>query len=54
MIVDKHTSAVGLLRQPYCLVGGWASCVSRELRRLGAHSCASSVVDGQRAGIEDV
>lgn len=54
MIDPKHTSAVGLLRRPYCPVGRRAGCVSRELRRLGAHGCASNKSDAQRAGEFDV
>lgn len=54
MIDSKHTGAVGLLRRPYCPVGRRAGCVSRELRRLGAHGCASSKSDAQRAGEFDV
>lgn len=54
MIDPKHTGAVGLLRRPYCPVGRRAGCVSRELRRLGAHGCASNKSDAQRAGEFDV
>lgn len=54
VVSDKHTGAVGVLRRPYCLLARHAGCISRELRGLGAHGCASSMSDRQRAGVEGV